>query len=412
MTPFVEALAAVLAHARPLPRHRVALQDALGCVLAKPLRARFDSPRFDQSAMDGWAVRAGDTARACEAHPVVLRVGTTIRAGDPGAGCVRPGTAARIMTGAPLPAGADAVVRKEACEETANEVRFRRPAAVGENIRRQGEEFRRGDPVLPAGTGVTPAVIGALATFGYASVDVHRKPVVALVVTGNELTVPGERLRRGAIYDANTFALEAALDELGIRERTSTRAADDLAATERAVRAALRKADVVLTAGGVSVGEHDLVKGVFERLGVATVHWRVAIKPGMPNYFGTWKRKGARGRPVLVFGLPGNPVAALLSYHQFAKPALRRMMGEQALPDRAFRAVLQGELTKKAGRLEWVRAVARPMDGTWTVTPVGGRGSHMVGGLAQANALIVFPADATHLEAGQQVTVESLEWSK
>lgn len=414
MISYERAVEVILSLAQPLPRCKVALDQALGLVLAAPLRARHDSPRFRQSAMDGWAVRAADTTHASQSRPVTLRIVGSIHAGDAAPTTVSAGTAVCIMTGAPVPRGADAIVCKEDGQELDEGVRVFEPVVLGENIRNQGEEFRRGDLVLPAGTRITPPVVGALAAFGFATVSVHRRPKVAVVVTGNELTEPGKPLRRGAIYDANLSALLAGLEELGIAERRAVRCADELDALQRSVRTALQWSDVVITAGGVSVGERDLMKPVFEQLGVNTVYWRVAIKPGMPNYFGTWCGRTGQGRTsgrrVLVFGLPGNPVAALLSFHEFVKPALLRLLGLRGLPQRVFRAALQADLAKKAGRLEWIRAVAVSANGQWTVTPVGGQGSHMVGGLAQANCVIVFPQNATHLRAGQQVLVQPLDW--
>lgn len=417
MIAFQEALDNILQHAPALASQRLSLEEARGRFLAQPIQARHDLPPFDQSAMDGYGVRVEDVAGASERTPASLELAGAVRAGDPGQRGISAGQAVRLLTGAKVPRGVEAVVMQECCQQKDGRLLVQRPVKPGENIRRQGEEFAKGAAVLPAGLAITPPVIGLLASLGYAQVMVHRQPRVALVVTGSELLAPGEPLRAGKIRDANSYALAAALEELGIPPVLRLRVPDDRRQMRRDLARALRAADVIIAAGGVSVGDHDHVKGILADLGVETVHWQVAIKPGKPNYFGLCRpSRQARSsnhsgqRERLIFGLPGNPVAALLSFQQFVRPALLRLMGAQASGPFSLTARLTAAVRKKPGRLEWVRGRLGHCDGLWTVTPTVGQESHMLGGLACADCLIRFPAEQSSLAEGETVTVEVLSW--
>jgi molybdopterin molybdotransferase len=423
MISYEEALARILRHARPLPCARVRLEDALGYYLAENIRAREPVPLFDQSAMDGFGVRAPDVAQARAYSPARLKLAGMVRAGDDARRPVRSGTAVRIFTGAKVPPGVQAVVVQESCEETGGEVLVRESVPAGKNIRRKGEEIRRGARVLSAGTRITPPVIGLLATLGYSTFLVHRKPRVALLVTGNELVALGKPLRPGRIRDSNSHALAAALKDTGIGEVSVRRIKDDEPSLRQALMAALQDSDFVITSGGVSVGEYDLVKDAAVSAGVRTVFWKVAMKPGMPNYFGVWERGRGRGKGVgkgagksaapaktLLFGLPGNPVSALVSYHQFVRHALLKMSGQRTPGRFVFPAALEKDVSKKAGRAEFVRGVVRVNNRALNAAPTDQQGSHMLSGLASANCLIHLGSDATLVEHGQQVAVEFLSW--
>ncbi len=407
MIPFAEALETVLAHAEPLGVERVRLRRLLGRVLAEPVVARAALPRFDNSAVDGFGVRVADVAHASPAAPARLRLQATTPAGAPAAPALARGAARKILTGAPISPGVEAVVMREHCEERPGWVLVRRPAHPGENIRRRGEEFRRGDPVLPAGLRLNPAAIGVLATFGCASANVYRQPRLAFLVTGDELARPGQRLRPGQIYDANTHTLAAAAAALGLTPCLQERVSDDRDATTEALARALEAAEVVIVVGGVSMGDHDYVKEACAALGVEARFWQVAMKPGKPNYFGTFTPPGAARR--LVFGLPGNPVAALLSFNRLVRPALLKLMGAHDLALPPVTAVLGEDLHKEAGRLEFVRAVAAVEHGTLVVRPTTGQGSHMLGGMAVANCVIPFAAPLETLRRGEPVAIEFLE---
>jgi molybdopterin molybdotransferase len=419
MISYEEALARVLRNARPLSSVRVRLEDALGYYLAENVRAREPVPLFDQSAMDGFGVRASDVAQVRPDSPARLRVAGMVRAGDDPRRPVRSGTAVRIFTGAKIPPGVQAVVVQESCEMAGGEVLVRESVPAGKNIRRKGEEIRRGARVLSAGARITPPVIGLLATLGYSSFLVHRKPRVTLVVTGNELVALGRPLRPGRIRDSNSHALAAALKDTAIEEVSVRRIRDDEASLRQALMAALQDSDLVLTSGGVSVGEYDLVKDAAVSAGVRTVFWKVAIKPGMPNYFGVWERGCGRGRSagkgtsagrVLLFGLPGNPVSALVSYHQFVRPALLKMSGQRAPGRLVFPAALEKDVNKRAGRAEFVRGVVRVNNRALSVVPTEQQGSHMLSGLVSGNCLIHLASEATLVEHGREVPVELLSW--
>ena len=399
------------------------LGDSLGYYLAESIRAREPVPLFDQSAMDGFGVRASDVGEARTDSPARLRVAGMVRAGDDARGMLRRGTAVRIFTGAKIPPGVQAVVVQESCEEIGGEVLVRESVPAGKNIRRKGEEIRRGARVLSAGARITPPVIGLLATLGFSTFLVYRKPRVALLVTGNELVALGKPLRPGRIRDSNSHALAAALKDTGIGEVSVRRIKDDEASLRQALMAALQDSDFVITSGGVSVGEYDLVKDAAVSAGVRTVFWKVAMKPGMPNYFGVWKRGRGQGKGVgkaagksaalgrtLLFGLPGNPVSALVSYHQFVRHALLKMSGQRTSPRFVLPAALEKDVSKKADRAEFVRGVVRVNNGALCVVPTDQQGSHMLSGLASANCLIHLASDATLVEHGQQVPVELLSW--
>ncbi|MEW5702557.1 MAG: gephyrin-like molybdotransferase Glp [Candidatus Zixiibacteriota bacterium] len=417
MIDYSDALSMVLRQTGPLGVQRVRLEDSPGCVLARPLRARYDSPRFSQSAMDGYAVRAADLRGAAARAPVPLELVGAAYAGRPSRAIVRRGTAVGIMTGAPLPRGADTVVMKEVCTEHDSGLIVREAARRGDNVRRRGEEYRKRALLLPAGTRITPPVIGLVAAAGHASVTVYRKPTVVLIVTGDELRRPGQSLRAGEIHDSNSPALAAALQELGIGAGRIVHTKDRTSPIRNHLRRALSSADVLITVGGVSVGDRDLVKPILEELGVHTLFWKVAIKPGKPNYFGVYRPQGRHRPPrmtrtshALVFGLPGNPVSALLSFHQLVKPALLKILGLKNHAPGTSVATLAKPLRKKAGRLEWVRGVTRREDGRLLVTPTAAQESHMLTGLAQAECLIDCPVEQTDLRVGADVNIRLLEW--
>ncbi len=389
-----------------LPARTVAVDEALGLTLAADVLSPEPIPLFDSSAMDGFAVRCSDVAGATEQSPVSLRVGALSRAGAPYTGPVGERMAVKIMTGAMVPPGADAVVMKEYTDDRGETVLIKRAAALGDHIRRKGEEFSKGDKTLDAGAAVTPPVIGLLATLGFSEVLVRPNPSVSLIVTGSELKRPGEELAPGQIRDANSPALVAVLRAIGIEPVSAECVADEKEAIASALGAALGRADVTISVGGVSVGDFDLVKDVAEEIGVETLFWRIAMKPGKPNYFG---KKG----DSLLFGLPGNPVSALVSFHQLVKPALRAMAGRTAGDEDGLgRACLVSELRKRTHRLEFVRGrLGRNDRGEMNVLPLLGQESHKLGALARADCLILFPQDVNFLEAGSMVDVETLDWS-
>lgn len=407
MISFDEARAQILGHARVNPSQSLPLLSALGHVTSHPLVALLPLPTFDNSAVDGYGVRLADVESAMSDAPVSLSVQGIVYAGDSGQTPLSPGHTIRVMTGAPIPPGVEAVVMQE-CVDASEDgtVQFREPAEPGENIRCRGEEFAVGDTVLPAGTRVTPPVLGVAASLGVAHLPVYPSPQVALVVTGSELVPPGESLGPGQIYESNAVALQGALKAMGIETVTTYWVKDDPDGVASVLQKALEASDVVLTTGGVSVGQLDLVKPTWEALGVETQFWKVAIKPGKPFYFGVHTPKN-----TLVFGLPGNPVAALLTFKLLVAPALQKMRGEAVDTLPVTEAILSSAMRQKPGRLSWVRAsLAVCPDGETRIEPVRGQGSHMMGGLAQANALLPFGAQQSELAEGDLVKAVPLAW--
>lgn len=379
-----EALARVLARVRPLPAEELAVADAAGRVLAESADATIDLPPFDSSAMDGFAVLARET-------PGELTVVGMSAAGRPSPSPLAAGQAIPISTGAVVPDGADAVVPVERTSRAGNAVRVE-GVAPGENVRPRGGDVRAGDVVVEDGTPLGPAQLAALAAAGVASVRCGRQPRVAVLATGTELQRVGEPLVHGQIYESNTVMLAAQLRRAGAEADVLGTVADDLEATRGAIERGL-EADVLVTSGGVSVGEHDLVRGLLAELGAEEVFWRVAVKPGKPVAFAT------RGE-TLVFGLPGNPVSSLVGFELFVRPALLALQGA-AQPAPAFLPGRLAEpLARNAGRTELVRA---RFDGG-VLRPVRGQESHMIGRAATATALVLVPLGEGELAAGANVS--------
>lgn len=386
MISLAEARQMVLGGCVPLSARPVPVEGAAGCVLAEPVVAADALPPFDNSAMDGYALRSADTERA----PCRLQAVGTILAGDAPSLVVGPGQAARIMTGAVVPPGADAVCMVEHTSVASDgSVVVEERVPVGQHVRRAGEDVVPGQKVLPAGTSLGPAHVGVLAALGVELVAVHPRPTVAVLSTGDELVTGRRPLAPGQIRDSNRPALLAALAADGFLPVDLGVVADDVAMVEAAFTTAATEHDAVVTSGGVSVGDADVVRMVLQGIGGDGVRWmQVAIRPAKPLAFG---RLGPQSTPV--FGLPGNPVSALVSYELFVRPALRAMAGHQRL-DRPVLAAEAAEAIHRRpdGKLHLVRVVARTTDhGTVSVTPVSGQGSHQLGAMAGANALALVP---------------------
>lgn len=408
MISFDQAQSLILEHSESLPIITLPFTESTGYFLSKPLVATCDSPLFDQSAVDGYAVRSEDIRTASADSPATLRLIGEVAAGSQKVPTIRERTTIRVLTGGQIPRGADAVVMKEYCVVEQDFINITVPARPEDNIRFRGEEFRKGAGVLETGTWITPPVVGMMAGFGMKSVSVRRPPRIALVVTGNEVLPPDQKLKKGQIHDSNSYSIKAALQRIGITEVHVSYSPDDEARMKDVLKDAERNADVVMTIGGVSVGEYDLVKELLNQSGVETVFWRVAVKPGMPLFFGI--KKSRKGPRKLFFGLPGNPVSALLLYQLLVVPALKKMMGNQKCRTLTLDATLRGKLKKKPGRLEWVRANLLIEGSTRYAIPLSGQGSHMLGGFAQSNCLIRFPESESHLSEGSTVDVVLLNW--
>lgn len=395
----------VLEPLRPLGTETVSLAAAAGRFLAAPVRALDAAPPFDASEMDGYAVRAADVAAASEARPVVLPVEAGLFAGTAPARPLAPGRAVRIMTGAPVPAGADAIIPREWTRERAAEVEVLRPAAApGTFIRWRASDYDAGEEVLRPGTRLGPAMVGLACSAGAASLTVFRRPRVALLATGDELLEPGAPLVPGAIRESNRFLLAGLAAAAGGEPLDLGIARDEPADLEAKLRAAFETADVVVTTGGVSVGERDLVRATLAKIGVESRFWKVAAKPGKPFAFGLFGAKA-------TFGLPGNPASALVTFHLFVAPALRRLQGAARVEPLALEAVLDAEATAPPDRRTYLRARLRVgPDGGLRVRPLANQAAGAIRTLALANALLVVPEEAGRLAAGTRARVEPLDW--
>ena len=399
LVPVEAHLADILAATRPLTPARLGLEEAEGGVLAEDATALCPLPSFDNSSMDGYAVHAADVAAAAPGAPVTLPVADEIPAGDTRTVTVTPGSSARIMTGALMPAGADAVVPVEWTDGGDKRVAVSRPAPAGHAIRRCGDDVADGDVIVGAGTLLGPAQLALLAAGGHRTALVRPRPRVEVIATGNELSDPGTPLVPGQIWESNGYMLAAAARQAGGRARRH-RVKDDPVAVVTALEELSASADLLVTTGGVSMGgEHDVVKAA---LGGFAIRFRkVAMQPGMPQGFGL---VGLGGTPVLT--LPGNPVSAYISFLLFVRPAMQALQGLAPTPLPATRARLAGPVRSPEGRRSYLRGVLDTRAGT--VIPLTGQGSHQLGALARANALIVVPEQVVRMEEGEPADVVSL----
>jgi len=375
------------------------LDDSLGRVLGEDIVSDLDLPLFDNSAMDGYAVRTVDVAGASREKPVSLRVVEHIGAGATPTQRLTQGTTARIFTGAPLPEGADAVVMQEDTDQGAETVAIFDIARVGENIRHAGEDIRKGQTVLGAGTRVEATHMSLLATLGKARVRVLRPPRVAILATGEELIEADQPLTPGKLREGNSRMLAAFVQQLGAEPVRLGIARDNRDDLYSKLGEGL-KCDALITSGGVSVGEHDLVRPVLEELGCPVKFWRVAVKPGKPFVF-------SRSKSCLVFGLPGNPVSTMVTFLLFVRPALLKMSGRHDLTLLRRRAVASTPFRNKGGRRHFMRGVLTESAGRLEVASAGRQESHVLSSMVWANCLVDVAPD-TSIEAGQAVSV--LQW--
>jgi molybdopterin molybdotransferase len=396
-----EAVAEITKDIRPRGVERVALLDSLGRVLATKAVARYTLPQWDNSAMDGYAVRGEDVATATAEDPVMLPVLETVAAGGFASRAIRPREAMRIMTGAPLPKGADTVIRVEDTDGGVERVCILNARDVRKNIRPRGEDFREGSVVINAGTPLAAAQLGVLASLGYANVDVHRRPVVAIAGSGDELVDLDqfdEVIAGRKIVASNRYTLDALVRQAGGVPKHLGNALD----TPDSLRAVLeqsRGCDLLVTSAGASVGEYDYTRQVLESLGAELRFWRVRMRPGAPLGFGTLD-----GMPWI--GLPGNPVSAMVTFELFARPVIRRMLGHSRLFRRPLPATLEDPVSIGARLLQFLRAVTRVRDdGMLSVRLTGPQGSGILTSMSAANALLVVPEDRSRVEAGERLNV-------
>lgn len=409
-----DALTEILSHVRPLEPERVPILEAFGRVLAEDIVSDIEIPPFDNSAMDGYAVQYGDLAGATAESPVRLVVVGSVAAGRVADTSVEPGTAIRIMTGAPIPPGSDAVVpfedtsdfdRSKAARlaEPAGEIDVRCPVGRGDHVRPAGEDVRRGELVLERGRFIRPQETGLLASLGRDAVLVHRRPRVAILATGDELLEVHEPLEPGKIRNSNEYTNAALVTRTGGIPLRLGIARDTTADLTTKIREGMQKgADLFLTSGGVSVGDYDVVKDVLGTEGEMQF-WQVRMKPGKPLAFGMLPG------PIPLIGLPGNPVSAMVSFEQFARPAILRMLGHADLAKPAVRAVMDDPLTN-SGRRGFVRVVVTWRDGDYHARTTGEQGSGVLTSMAKANGLAIVPEGTREVEAGSRLAVQMLDW--
>ena len=405
MLTYEQALKRILDATRSPRMAEVRLRESLGLVLARPMTARCDLPQFDNSAVDGYAIRAA-SSHATNGHAAhgTLRVVGKAEAGRPFGALVRQGEAVRILTGAQVPPGADPVVMQEYAVQRRRRLVIHRRPTTGQNIRRRGEDLRRGTRILKAGTLLRPQEIGLLAALGVAKVLSYPPPTVAILTTGNELRPPGTRLKSGQIYESNGLLLHALVQQTGARVIDLGMARDTVASLIQKIRRGLA-CDLLVISGGVSVGEKDLVRNAAQRCGIRQLLWQVNIKPGMPLFVGTHRRR-------LVFGLPGNPVSAFVTFEEFVKPALYRLMGREWRELYREPAVLTENLRVSQTRRTHFIRVRCSQHNQLVAEPLDGQGSHRLRSLVGADGWIRVISSKSPWSAGTQVLVkrQSAQW--
>jgi molybdopterin molybdotransferase len=397
------AIETILKEIKPLGVESLDIMNSMGRVLGEDIIAARNNPPWDNSAMDGYALRADDARTAGPESPVTLKVIYDLPAGHAPKSAIGKGEAVRIMTGAPVPEGADSVIMVELTEAGDGTVGIRSKVNIGDNIRKSGEDFKAGDMVIKKGAVIRPAEISMLATVGVPFVFAYKRPRVAVVSTGDELVDINEVPHMGKITNSNSYALSALVAECGAVPLTLGIARD----TKESLRAKLEAAmdaDCIISSGGVSVGDYDFVKDVLKDMGSQMIFWKVAMKPGKPLAFGV-----IGGKPA--FGLPGNPISSMVAFEQFVRPALLKMSGRSAI----FRAALSARLTKdikiKPGRMNFIRAELMIEDAGLTVTPLDGQGSGVISTTVRANCYVIVPEDSSGFKKDETVKVQPFDGS-
>ncbi len=371
----------ILKHSRKKRTEFVPLMDSLGCILAEKIRVPVPLPHWDNSAMDGFALKAEDTRNAQNQSPVFLKITGVLKAGDPASLKMKSGEAVKIMTGAPIPEGANTVLPKEMASVENQTLKVFKPVEKGRHIRRRGEEIQKGTSLDWRNTPVHSGTSAFLAQIGTTKVRIYAKPKVAVLTTGSELIVPGKRLSPGKIYDSNSPMLASALISNGIRPVTVQTLCDEPGALRHALVRSLQKSDVILLSGGVSVGDYDFSKTVLQELGVKTLFWKISQKPGKPLYFG---KHGAK----LIFGLPGNPASAFMCFYEYALPAIRNLMGfpNPLLPRQ--KGNVEGTIKCDTSKTVFLKS---KLDSNGRISVLQHQASHMISTLHETNGFLVVP---------------------
>jgi len=417
-----EALEKILQEIDVLEEETVPILGSLGQVLAEDIKSSINVPPLDNAAMDGYAVLSKDTLGASEKSPRLLRVIDTVMAGSVSRQRVLPGTAIRIMTGAPVPEGADSVVQFESTDEEqrkesaadrpVTEVSVLSETRPGLNVRRAGEDIARGTTALREGMVIRPAEIGLMASLGYSQVKVVRRPVVSVLATGNELVDVSQNLPEGKLYNSNTYSIASMVKRYGGIPKILGIAMDNKDSLVTKLRQGL-DADMMITIGGVSMGDYDMVKDILASNG-EMVFWKVRVKPGKPLAFGRLKSAGENGRTRSIphLGLPGNRVSCMVSFELFVRPAILKMMGKKNFAKATVEAILEDSIPKTGGRRIYDRAVVERRDGRYYARLTGPQGSGILTSMSRANGLVIIPEDKKEVNKGEVVQVIMLDWNE
>lgn len=405
MIRFNTALKTILDSVKPVASENLRLTAALGRILAEDIYANSDIPGFDNSAMDGFAVRSSDTSGASKDNAKILGVVEDIRAGDTAKKVLKRNQAARIMTGAPIPKGADSVVMVEHTGKISNRpqelIKICRQVSPGENIRKKSDDVKKGELIITKGTRLSAAHIGILASLGMARLRAARRPRIAILATGDELVDVGARMGPGKIRNSNTYTLYSQIIKCGGIPKNLGIVRDDPARLKEKIRQGI-DCDIILTSGGVSVGEFDLVKDALAKIGTKIEFWQVAMRPGKPLVFGRYGK-------ILVFGLPGNPVSGMVSFEVFVRPVLLKMSGQRQDERKDIEAVLEEDIQKKKGMRYFLRARTRWENGRYLSRLSGPQGSALLKTMALANSLIILGENQTIFKKGSKVKVRFLD---
>ena len=405
-----EALDRILSFIQVLDIEEKPVLDCLGQVLAQDVYADIDIPPWDNSAMDGYAVKAGDTCGASKSFPRVMPVVSEVAAGSIADKELEPGTVIRIMTGAPLPEGADAVVKYEdtdelTCQSSLSQIGILLEVNKGLNVRPRGEDIAKGTLVLKNGTTLRPAEIGVLASLGHTTVSVIRRPIVSVLATGDELVEAGQPLLPGKIYNSNTYTIAAEVLRYGGIPKFLGIGRDSIESLNNKIDQSL-SSDMLITCGGVSLGNYDMVKDVLAERGEIAL-WTVRMKPGKPSAFGMI-RAGEKRLPHL--GLPGNPVSAMITFEQFARPAILKMLGKKDLAKPTVQAIMDEAVKNTDGRRLFARVIVTKVGEEYHARLTGAQGSGILTSMAKANGLAIFPEDISGFKVGDKVLVQMLDW--
>ncbi|MEW6009085.1 MAG: gephyrin-like molybdotransferase Glp [Candidatus Omnitrophota bacterium] len=412
-----DALKTILDSVKILESETTRLSKGLDRVLTEDIYSNTNIPQFDNSAMDGYALLAKDTKGASKDKPKVLEVVDDIKAGDVPKRVVKGGEAIRIMTGAVMPPGADSVIMVEYTDKIKNQrsrirnkefVKIFKEVKFADNVRKAGEDIKKGELVIPEGTLLKSAHIGVLASLGKANIKVTRKPKVAILATGDEVIDVDEKLEPGKLRNSNTYALYSQVIKSGGMPKNLGIAKDNPLQLEKKIKQGLG-CDLILTSGGVSVGDYDLVKFILAKMGTNIKFWQVAMRPGKPLVFGTISVKHLGGKRIPVFGLPGNPVSSMVSFEVFVRPVILKMLGEEQDERKVVDAVLEEDLKKKKGLRYFLRAKTRWEDGIYLTRTTGPQGSGILKSFVLANSLIILPEEEEFVEKGRRVTVRFLD---